>query len=214
MRRNEDEAKKPKQAATSKNSGSSERGFSDLSRRRLGEFVRLAETVAHSFNTRLLSFEERRQAALIGIAHGLETYQEGRASECTWLNIKARYAVQDAIRQEQKRLRKDPTAKQFQHEDELISLVPDENDGENCRNSAECARLSGLLQKALLKLDLRTRSIVVAVNLHGETQKEVAERHRISQSWASRLYKNGLKKMRNYLVSQEGLDETDFNGVF
>lgn len=202
MKRNKNATKKKRKIAGNEQNGSPERIFGDASKERLGEFIELAELIARSFNSKILSFEERRQFALIGIAHGLETYREGLASEETWLSLKARYSVQGAIRQEIKKRRKDPTAKQVQHDDKLFDLSPDVDAGDYFSDADERTYLSKMLGKALERLDQRTRDIVLSIHFQNQTQKGVSDRYGISPSWASRLYARGLKKLRFYLLAE------------
>lgn len=200
--------KKKTQSPENKNTRLCDRSkkvFGAVSKERLEDFVDLADTIARLFDSKYLSFEERKQNALIGIAHGLETFEEGKSSETSWLSLKGKYAVLNAIRQEKKRLRNDPTAKQIWFEDELV-VAPDNYQSEIGAELDELSNSKTLLQSALSKLDARTRAIVVAVAFRGEKQQEIAARFKISQSWCSRLYKHGLTKMRNYIVSQVGVD--------
>ena len=55
------------------------------------------------------------------------------------------------------------------------------------------------LNEAMKKLPKRERHIIDMRFFEGKTQTEVAEEIHISQAQVSRLEKNALKTMRNYL---------------
>lgn len=59
------------------------------------------------------------------------------------------------------------------------------------------------LKEALRRLPERENNIIRLRYFHGKTQMEVAEEIHISQAQVSRLEKNALKNMRNYLSTQE-----------
>lgn len=196
-------SEKKKKKGTAEEFDTGERFFGSVSNERLGEFQDLADSIAQSFDSRVLSLDERRQAALIGIARGLDSFRDGKSSEKTWLTLKGNYAVQEAIRREMKRIRKDPTAKRLHFEEEIPAAPVFDDDSDDAeKRDAKRAQNAALLSVALATLDARTRDIVVAVHFHGMKQKEVARRFGISQSWTSRLNRNGLDKMRAYLAAR------------
>ena len=55
------------------------------------------------------------------------------------------------------------------------------------------------LQNAMERLGSRERKIVELRYFHGKTQMEVSEEIGISQAQVSRLEKNALRTMKNYL---------------
>ena len=61
------------------------------------------------------------------------------------------------------------------------------------------------LEEAMKHLDERERYIIKLRFFQGRTQMEVAKEIRISQAQVSRLEKNALKTMRQYLIVRAGV---------
>lgn len=176
--------------------------FSPQVNERLPQYVGLAYRLATKFPTDVLTIDERRQAALIGVAHALESFDPKRSSELSWAYLKGFRAIEDAIRYERRRKKRFQTAswssifsleaRSEGSEPGNGKLLPDE------QNDAENASIK-LLRAAMKRLDLRTRQIVRLLALKGLRQKDVAQRFGISQSWCSRLYRRGLQTIRAYI---------------
>lgn len=176
---------------------------SNRNNKRLEDYLFLSFRIASKFNASILSFEERQQAALLGILRGLETYEEGRSSELHWLYSKGVYAVEDAIRREARSLRN------TQHV-EPDSLATIQHSGQTplnkliTREEQEITETRiTIILKELKRLEPRIRYIVRKIALEGEKQQTVAERMGISQSWCSRLYNAGLDKLRENVLTQD-----------
>lgn len=176
--------------------------FSVATNKRLQQYIGLSYQLAKQRSSGVLTIQERQQAALIGIARGLESYQSDKSSELSWVYFKGQYAIEDAIRQEvrkRKRTQKTRWEQMFELQSREVTSV--DNDYSDC-NSIRTKRLE-LLRTAIKTLDSRTAKIVKRIAFKHEKQKKVAESLNISQSWCSRLFNRGLEQIREYILANE-----------
>lgn len=171
--------------------------------RSLEDYLFLASRIAALTASPVLSFEERQQAALLGMSQALESLNESRSSALNWLFLKGFYAVKDAIRRESLNLSK----LQSVDPDSLVTLPSASRSPlEELIQKEEQARIDArteLVMKSLRKLEPRVRYIVRSIALEGKRQQTVAKEMKISQSWCSRLYAAGLAKIRENVASVE-----------
>lgn len=175
--------------------------------KRLQKYIGLSFQLAKQLNSSVLSMQERQQAALLGIAHALESYQHEKSSESSWVYLKGLYAVEDAIRQEVIRRKKAQKTKweslfELQFKESERKFEDDDDDDNNAERIKQFRRLE-LIQPAIKSLDSRVAKIVKRIALKGEKQRKVAKSLGISQSWCSRLYNRGLDQIREYIVTHE-----------
>ena len=176
--------------------------FSVATNKRLQQYIGLSYQLAKQRSSSVLTMQERQQAALIGIARGLESYQPDKSSELSWVYFKGQYAIEDAIRQEvRKRKRTQKTRWEQMFELQSREETCDDDDDSDY-DSIQTRRLE-LLQSAIQSLDSRTAKIVKRIALKHEKQKKVADSLNISQSWCSRLFNRGLEQIREYILANE-----------
>ena len=167
--------------------------FSNRSRERTEQYVELARDIARRFGSSVLSFEEREEAALVGIARGLDSFKENSLAESSWLFLKGYYAVRDAIRIEKRNRRKTISAyKLF----DAPQAIYDECESAEQERDDLVLRSSSYALNCLCRLDWRTRKIIKEIIFNGARQVDVARSLGISQSWCSRLYNRGLQTLR------------------
>jgi|LSQX01.1.fsa_nt_gb RNA polymerase sigma factor (sigma-70 family) len=173
--------------------------FSKRTNERLNDYVALSYALAGKFRDSALPNDELQQIALLGIARGLESYKEGRASETSWCYFKGYNAIRDALRTERRRRAR--TARLGW--DETFDLTAATYDGQGVDDEddddPELDAQKRLLRKALRSLDPRVRTIVRRVGMNKEKQQVVADALGITQSWCSRLYARGLAQIRAYM---------------
>ena len=182
------------------NANATENQFSEGLNERLEKYVPLSFNLARQFSASVIPFEELQQIALIGIARALESYEEGRSSEMSWVYFKGYHAVKDAIRNEVKR-RRHSVQLNWESSFDVEARKTDASKRTNFLKEMTTEHLN-VLRLAMRTLDARTRQIVKLVGLRGMRQTDVGRLLGISQSWTSRIYNQGLDKMRDYLLER------------
>ena len=172
---------------------------------RLEDYILLSYCLAARFNSSVLSFQERQQAALIGIQRGLESFKEGKSSRLHWVFMKGLFAIEEAIQQEiriRQRFRQiDSGTEEIRVIHSRIRTPLEELIAKE--EVIESERQKQALNHAIRRLEPRVRYVVQKVGLEGVSQQLVAKEMNISQSWCSRLYCAGLKKLREILLENE-----------
>lgn len=185
--------------------------FSERTRERLPEYMGLAYNLVANYRGSILPSDELLQVALIGIARGLETFREGGASELSWLHLKGKNAIKDALRAESRKRANVVNLKwqeTFDVEQDFFysggSMKEELSDEDDLKIK--------IMKKAMRKLDTRTRTIVRRIAEKGERQIKVAKSLGISQGWCSRLYNRGLRQLREYIEIEYKLLATSNDG--
>lgn len=179
------------------------RTFSVDTNERIKQYVELAAKLAMMFNSDVLKTDARIQAALIGIAHGLESYDSSRSSELSWVYLKGYHSIEDAIRRElrskKRTMQVSSWTRLFEVADlrffEKTSAAENEKEEEMKRRQ----RSIELFNDALASLDERTADIVRRIGINRERQVNVARSLGISQSWCSRIFNRGLSDIRRFI---------------
>ena len=138
-----------------------------------------------------LTYDEKFSAGTLGALRALATFDSTRGtSEAFWVSYQADAAIKREARKARRRVVcVDSAAFDFIAE---RSESPDETASRNEERE--------LFRAALETLDERSRRLVQKIGLEGRRQREVAAEEGISQSWASRLYRRALDKIRRYVV--------------
>lgn len=138
-----------------------------------------------------LTYDEKFSAGTLGALRALATFDPTRGtSEAFWVSYQADAAIKREARKARRRVVcVDSAAFDFIAE---RSESPDETASRNEERE--------LFRAALETLDERSRRLVQKIGLEGRRQREVAAEEGISQSWASRLYRRALDKIRRYVV--------------
>lgn len=138
-----------------------------------------------------LTYDEKFSAGTFGALRALATFDPTRGtSEAFWVSYQADAAIKREARKARRRVVcVDSSAFDFIAE---RSESPDETASRNEERE--------LFRAALETLDERSRRLVQKIGLEGRRQREVAAEEGISQSWASRLYRRALDKIRRYVV--------------
>ncbi len=175
--------------------------FSERTRERLPGYMGLAYSLVANYRGSILPSDELLQVALIGIARGLETFREGGASELSWLHLKGKNAIKDALRAESRKRANVVNLKwQETFDVEQDFFYPGGSVKEELSDEEELK--IKIMKKAMSKLDTRTRTIVRRIAEKGERQIKVAKSLGISQGWCSRLYNRGLRQLREYIETE------------
>ena len=180
-----------------------------LEKATLEQFVPMSYRSASRFSTDLIPYEDLQQIAFLGIAAALRTYNGG-SDLAYWLWRKGYHAVEDAIRSEARRVRRNPQASDV----EIGSLRSCDRTGEELligddeeREHAE--ELAGLREN-VGKLNEPYLSIVTRIGLNGESQESVAKAFGVSQSWISRYYNEGLELLKKIYFNPESAPPKQF----
>ncbi|MBR4834882.1 MAG: sigma-70 family RNA polymerase sigma factor [Thermoguttaceae bacterium] len=146
-----------------------------------------------------LTYDEKFSAGTLGALRALATFDSTRGtSEAFWVSYQADAAIKREARKARRRVVcVDSAAFDFIAE---RSESPDETASRNEERE--------LFRAALETLDERSRRLVQKIGLEGRRQREVAAEEGISQSWASRLYRRALDKIRRYVV-EGGVDRVE-----
>lgn len=138
-----------------------------------------------------LTYDEKFSVGTLGALRALATFDPTRGtSEAFWVSYQADAAIKREARKARRRVVcVDSSAFDFIAE---RSESPDETASRNEERE--------LFRAALETLDERSRRLVQKIGLEGRRQREVAAEEGISQSWASRLYRRALDKIRRYIV--------------
>ena len=154
------------------------------------------DNVAYWTRAPALTAKEREAAAWIGAMRAVRTYNPNKgASLNTWVQIKAKYAIEDEARREQRQRRRFGKAYGITYAIPQYDASPDDELAEERR-----ARISELVRYALDSLDKRTRDIIERVWYCGDSQEEIARAYGFSQSWCSRLYRRGMARIKEILA--------------
>ena len=170
--------------------------------------LRLVVFIARRYESTGVNIEDLISIGTIGLIKGINTFRRDR-------NIKlATYASRCVENEILMHIRKIANQKGEISLDEPINTDWDGNelllsdilgtDGDTVLRALEDSVDHELLREALARLPARDREIIALRfglgGLQAQTQKEVAERMGISQSYISRLEKRVLEKLREYIT--------------
>ena len=170
--------------------------------------LRLVVFIARRYESTGVNIEDLISIGTIGLIKGINTFRRDR-------NIKlATYASRCVENEILMHIRKIANQKGEISLDEPINTDWDGNelllsdilgtDGDTVLRALEDSVDHELLREALARLPARDREIIALRfglgGLQAQTQKEVAERMGISQSYISRLEKRILEKLREYIT--------------
>lgn len=160
----------------------------------------MVKQLAKKSRVKCLDYDERVSAAWSGVLTALRTWSpEKGASLPTWCYIKARYAIENAARRENrasrraKKIARQLSERPIEQKTAPYMLIERAEKREAVRK---------VIELGLETLDARTAQILRLSWFEGLTQFQIGKRLGITQCWCSRLYARGMEQLSKFLAER------------